>query len=177
MKVFNAATEAVKQGGTRRGANMGILRVDHPDILEFIECKLDGGITNFNISVDRHRRLHEGAGGGQGVRPGGPRHRRSPMRRLRAREVFDRIVRRPGRTGDPGLVFIDRVNASPANPTPQVGQIEATNPCGEQPLLPNEACNLGSLNLARFVSGSRTRRNGHIEPASWPTWTGRRWSR
>ncbi|MBI2040093.1 adenosylcobalamin-dependent ribonucleoside-diphosphate reductase [Candidatus Microgenomates bacterium] len=181
LRVFNAATESIKQGGTRRGANMGILRVDHPDILEFIRSKaelddlnkpifeavapllpddnaksylktllLDKQIANFNISVavtDKFMQAYQKGEEYELIAP----HTSEMVGKLNAREVFDEIIERAWHTGDPGLIFIDKINDSPANPVPKLETIESTNPCGEQPLSAWDACNLGSINLGKFV--------------------------
>ncbi len=150
MKIFNTATEQVKQGGTRRGANMSVLRVDHPDIMEFIFCKQDNDeLNNFNISVGVTEAFM------QAVASGAHYDLIDPATglvtdTLKANDVYSALIQQAWKNGDPGIIFLDRMNRD--NPTPEIGEIESTNPCGEQPLLPMEACNLGSINLARCLT-------------------------
>ncbi len=152
MRVYDAATEIIKQGGVRRGANMAVLSAAHPDVVEFVDAKRGHGLENFNLSVAAPDALFRAASRGE---PWPLRHPRSGavVRTLDARALLDRIAEAAWASGEPGLVFLDRVEA--ANPTPDLGHFEAVNPCGEQPLLPFEACTLGSVNLGRFERGGR----------------------
>ena len=160
MKVFNTATEVIKQGGTRRGANMGVLRVDHPDIAEFITVKNNPGeLTNFNISVAVTDAFMEAMEKGKEYPLINPRTG-EVIKYANTREVFDLIMESAWLNGEPGILFIDRINK--ANPTPHLGEMEATNPCGEQPLLPYEPCNLGSINLLKMV-----RKSERSEAGGW----------
>ena len=157
MRAFDTATDVIKQGGTRRGANMAILNVEHPDILKFITAKEDNAaFSNFNLSVTVTEEFMKAVEKGTDYDLINP-HTKQPVRKLNAKEVFDKIVDMAWRTGDPGIVFIDRINKD--NPTPKLGMIESTNPCGEQPLLPYESCNLGSINLSKMLR----QKNGKVE--------------
>jgi ribonucleoside-diphosphate reductase alpha chain len=149
MKVFNMATEVIKQGGTRRGANMGVLSVDHPDIMEFITIKKHlNEMENFNLSVGITKSFMEALQKGDDYDLINPRTKQ-PIRHIKAEEVFKELVNAAWETGDPGILFLDRINE--ANPTPQLGEMESTNPCGEVPLLPYEPCVLGSINLLNML--------------------------
>lgn len=161
MRVFDAATNEVKQGGKRRGANMGILRVDHPDILEFIHCKGKGGITNFNISVAITDKFMEAYAKDEEYEIVNPKTKEITGE-MSARKVFEEITKAAWETGDPGLIFIDRMNQGASNPVPSLGPIESTNPCGEQMLYPFDSCNLGSIFLTYF-----TKQEGDKKVVNW----------
>ena len=153
MKIFDVATNVVKQGGKRRGANMGILNIKHPDILEFIAAKKqEGFLSNFNLSVAVDDEFMQKVEYDEEYELINPRNN-GAVKRLGALEVFNSIVEQAWKSGDPGIIFLDEINRK--NPTPRAGKIEATNPCGEQPLLPYESCNLGSINLAKMVKNGK----------------------
>jgi len=152
MKIFDKASDIIKQGGARRGANMGILRVDHPDILEFVRIKRIESLSNFNISVAVTDSFMEALFKDDYYPLINPRNGEI-VKKIKAKEVFDEIIQSAWETGDPGVIFIDTINKY--NPTPHIGHIESTNPCGEQPLLPYEACILGSLNLSKYVKDKK----------------------
>ncbi len=155
MEIFDKATEVVKQGGKRRGANMGILRVDHPDILDFITSKMDQKrLQNFNISVAVTNDFMEAVLKDKEYELINPRNNQ-PVKKLKAKDIFDTICKIAWETGDPGLIFLDEINNEKGNPTPSLGRIKATNPCGEVPLLSYESCNLGSINLVKMLKETK----------------------
>ncbi len=157
MRVFDVTTDVIKQGGKRRGANMAALSVDHPDIFDFITAKAEGeGLANFNLSVAVSDEFMEAASRDDDFSLVNPRNKQV-VKRVKARRLFDAMVRAAHTSGDPGMIFIDEINRH--NQILKIGKIEATNPCGEQPLLPFESCNLGSINLARMVKGGKIDRS------------------